>query len=73
MGYQDAIFERLEATKKFGLVTDYFVSWSGLSGCLKPKVTVWRSAGVAEVVLHNYVAELLRGMVPEQRISIAAD
>jgi len=73
MVYQDAIFERLEVTRKFGLVTDYLVSWSGLAGCLKPKVTVWRSADVAEVLLHSYVAELLRGMVPEQRISIAAD
>ena len=26
---QDAIFERLETTKKFGLVSDYLVSWIG--------------------------------------------
>ncbi len=26
---QNAIFERLETTKKFGLLADYLVSWSG--------------------------------------------
>ena len=37
----DAIFERLETTKQFGLLADYLVSWSGRSGRLSPKVTVW--------------------------------
>ena len=31
---QDAIFERLETTKKFGLLSDYLVSWTGRSGRL---------------------------------------
>src|SRR5437879_882761 len=26
---QDAIFERLETTKRFGLLSDYLVSWTG--------------------------------------------
>ena len=26
---QDAIFERLETTKQFGLLSDYLVSWTG--------------------------------------------
>ena len=47
---QDAIFERLEATKKIGLLSDYLVSWSGRSGRLRPKVTVWGKGGTPEDV-----------------------
>ena len=36
----DPIFERLETTKQFGLLSDYLVSWSGRSGRLSPKVSV---------------------------------
>ena len=32
---QDAIFERLETTKQFGLLSDYLVSWTGRSGRLR--------------------------------------
>ena len=39
--HQDAIFERLEISKQFGLVSDYLVSWSGRAGRLSAKVTVW--------------------------------
>ena len=38
---QDAIFERLETTKKFGLLSEYLVSWTGRAGRLDAKVTVW--------------------------------
>ena len=41
----DPIFERLETTKQFGLLSDYLVSWSGRSGRLSPKVTVWGKDG----------------------------
>ena len=47
---QNAIFERLETTKKFGLLADYLVSWSGQSGRLSPKVTVWGRDGTPEDV-----------------------
>ena len=36
---QDAIFERLETTKKLGLLSDYLVSWSGRAGRLKAQVS----------------------------------
>jgi hypothetical protein len=42
---QDAIFERLEMTKQFGLLSDYFVSWTGRSGRLRAKVTIWGKDG----------------------------
>ena len=42
---QDAIFERLETTKKFGLLSDYLVSWTGRAGRLSAKVTVWGKDG----------------------------
>jgi hypothetical protein len=71
--HQDAIFERLETTKKFGLLSDYLVSWSGRSGRLSPKVTVWGKNGTPEDVVEHYVARLLKGLVSNQRISVAAD
>ena len=71
--HQDAIFERLETTKKFGLLSDYLVSWSGQSGRLRPKVTVWGNNGTPEDVVEHYVAQLLKGLVSNQHISVAAD
>ena len=69
----DAIFERLETTKQFGLLSDYLVSWSGLSGRLSPKVTVWGKGGTPADVVGHYVAQLLKGLVNEGRIFVAAD
>jgi hypothetical protein len=66
---QDAIFERLETTKKFGLLSDYLVSWSGHSGRLRPKVTVWGKDGTPE----HYVVRLLKGLVSDRHICVAAD
>jgi len=69
----DAIFERLETTKQFGLLSDYLVSWSGRSGRLSPKVIVWGNNGPPAVVVVHYVAKLLKGLVNERRIFVAAD
>jgi len=69
--HQDAIFERLEVTKKFGLVSDYLVSWSGRSGRFNAKVTVWGKNGTPEDVVQHYIARLLKGLVTDQQISVA--
>ncbi len=68
---QAAIFERLEATKKFGLLADYLVSWTGHAGKLDAKVTVWGRDGTPEHVVQDYVARLLKGLVPDRQISVA--
>jgi hypothetical protein len=68
---QDAIFERLETTKKYGLLLDYLVSWSGSSGRLRPNVTVWGKDGTPEDVVEDYVARLLKGLVSDRHISVA--
>ena len=68
---QNAIFERLELTKKFGLVSDYLVSWSGQSGHLTAKVTVWPNEATPDEVVRSYVARLLTGLVHSRRISVA--
>lgn len=68
---QAAIFERLEVTKKFGLVADYHVSWSGRKGRLTPKVQVWGNGGTTEYVVQNYITQLLNGLVPAQQINVA--
>jgi hypothetical protein len=70
---QDAIFERLEATKRFGLLSDYLVSWTGRAGRLSAKVTVWGRDGTPEDVVRHYIARLLKGLVPDRQISVAAD
>ena len=70
---QAAIFERLEVTKKYGLVSDYLVSWSGLAGRHSAKVTVWGNGGTPEEIVRHYISELLKGLVPQQQISVAAD
>jgi hypothetical protein len=70
---QDAIFERLETTKKFGLLSDYLVSWTGRAGRLSAKVTVWGKDGTPEDVVRHYIARLLKGLVNGRQISVAAD
>ncbi|HEY8440985.1 MAG TPA: hypothetical protein VIK79_05985 [Xanthobacteraceae bacterium] len=70
---QDAIFERLETTKKLGLLSDYLVSWSGRSGKLKAKVTVWGKDGTPEDIVQHYISRLLRGLVTDGQIYVAAD
>jgi hypothetical protein len=70
---QNAIFERLELTKKLGLVSEYLVSWTGRSGHLTPKVMVWRNEETPNEVLQLYVVMLLRGFVQSRRISVVAD
>jgi len=70
---QDVIFERLETTKQFGLLSDYFVSWTGHSGRVMAKVTVWGRDGTPAHVVQQYVARLLKGLVPARQISIATD
>lgn len=70
---QDAIFERLETTKKLGLLSDYLVSWSGRAGKLKAKVTVWGKDGTPEDIVQHYISRLLRGLVSDGQIYVAAD
>ena len=70
---QDAIFERLETTKRLGLFSDYLVSWSGRAGRLRAKVTVWGKHGTPADVVQDYTAQLLKGLVSDRRISVAAD
>jgi hypothetical protein len=68
---QNAIFERMELTKKFGLVSDYLVSWTGRPGHLTAKVTVWPNDATPDDVVRSYVARLLSGLVHSRRISVA--
>ena len=70
---QDAIFERLETTKKVGLLSDYLVSWSGRSGRLRAKVTVWGNDGTPQDVVQHYISRLLKGLVSDQQIFVAAE
>jgi hypothetical protein len=68
---QDAIFERLETTKQFGLLSDYLVSWTGRAGRLRAKVTVWGNDGTPTDVVQSYIARLLKGLVSDRQIVVA--
>jgi hypothetical protein len=68
---QAAIFERLEATKRYGLVSDYFVSFTRGADRFSAKVTVWRRQDTPSDVVQNYVSRLLNGLVPDRQIVIA--
>jgi len=70
---QAEIFNRLEVTKRYGLVADYLVSWSGLAGQHTAKVTVWGKDETPADVVQHYIARLLRGLVPDRQIHIAAN
>jgi hypothetical protein len=70
---QDAIFERLETTKRFGLLSDYLVSWSGRAGRLSAKITVWGRDGTPQDVVQHYIARLLKGLVHERQIFVEAE
>lgn len=69
--HQNAIFERLEVTKRFGLVSDYLVSFSGRPGRTSAKVTVWGKDGTPQDVVQHYIARLLRGLVTDRQIVVA--
>ena len=65
----DEIFERLETTKKHGLLSDYLVSWSGRAGRLSAKVTVWGNDGTPEDVVErgkasSYTSRYLKTCLP---------
>jgi hypothetical protein len=68
---QAEIFERLEVTKKYGLVSDYLVSWSGRKGLFSAKVTVWCRDGTPEDVVQHYIGQLLKGLVTDRQITVA--
>jgi len=70
---QDAIFERLETTKRFGLLADYLVSWSGRAGRLRAKITVWGKDGTPQDVVQHYITRLLKGLVNERQIFVEAE
>jgi hypothetical protein len=70
---QAEIFNRLEVTKQYGLVADYLVSWSGLAGEHTAKVTVWGKEETPADVVQHYIARLLKGLVPDRQIHVAAN
>ena len=70
---EKVIFERLELIKQFGLVSEYLVSWTGRSGRLTAKVTVWRNDATPDGAVQSFVTLLLRGFVHPRRISVAVD
>jgi hypothetical protein len=69
--HQAAIFERLEVTKKYGLVSDYLVSFNSQSGEPSPCVKVWGRNGTRSDIVEHYISRLLDGLVARCQISIA--
>jgi hypothetical protein len=63
------ISNRLEVTKRHGLVDDYRVEWQRRSFC-PPHVTVKGRTSVPRQVTKNYVAMLLAPFVASERIDV---
>lgn len=68
---EEKISERLEATKKLGLVSEYLLSWIGGPDDWSAQVTVWPNGASGENGLKDYMAKLLRGFVADRQIVIA--
>jgi hypothetical protein len=69
--HENAIFERLEVTKRYGLVSEYLVSFRGRGRRRSAKVTVWGRDGTPQEVVQHYIARLLQGLVADQQIIVA--
>ena len=59
--------------RSFGLLSDYLVSWTGRAGRLSAKVTVWGKDGTPDDVVQSYVRRLLKGLVGDGQIFVAAE
>ena len=70
---QQPIFERLEAAKRAGVISEYLLKWRGGSGGFTPKVTVWQRTSAANDFIRQQVVKLLRGLVASSQIFVLDD
>ena len=70
---QNAIVEKLEATRANGSVSEFSISWVGMHGQLTPNVTVWRAHDQSEDEIKTRVNDILAGLVSAQNITVLED
>lgn len=70
---QNAIVEKLEATRANGSVSEFLISWVGMRGHLTPNVTVWRARDQSEDEIKKRVDDILAGLVSAQNITVLED
>ena len=68
-----SIFERLEAAKNFGLISEYLLNWRSESAGWSPQVTVWTSAPPEQEAVRSELAAILMGLVGETQIVVLDD
>ena len=68
-----SIFERLEAAKNFGLISEYLLNWRSESAGWAPQVTVWSNALPKSDTVRLELAAILNGLVGEGQIVVLED
>lgn len=71
--HQRPIFDRLEAARKAGVISDYLLKWRGSPTGFAPKVTAWSAACVTGDFAHKRLVLLLRGLVGATQIVVLED
>jgi hypothetical protein len=71
--HQQPIFDRLEAARKAGVISDYLLRWRGSPTGFAPKVTAWSAARVTGDFAHKQLVRLLRGLVGATQIVVLED
>jgi hypothetical protein len=73
ISHQQSIFDRLEAARSAGVISDYLLKWRGGPGGLRPKVTAWCAATTAGGFARAQLVLLLRGLVGAAQIVVLED
>jgi hypothetical protein len=64
---------RLDLIKANGLIVDYWASWVGSSGDLRPKLSSWINCGNDAELIRGKLALALRGFVASENITVKVD
>ena len=68
-----SIFERLDAAKNYGLISEYLLNWRNEAAGWSPQVTVWSQAVPAPEAVRVKIATMLNGLVLENQILVLED
>ena len=70
---QQPIFDRLEAARKAGIISDYLLKWSGSASGFMPKVTAWGTTSNTNDLVRQRLQQMLRGLVGSTQIVVLKD
>jgi hypothetical protein len=64
------IVDRLNDSKSAGLISDYFVSWTGRDGNLEPIIRAWKRPEAIEEKIRVCLSQALAGLVSPTNLRI---